>query len=218
MSRGDKENRIGLMGGTFDPIHHGHLVTAESVYEKIELDEVVFVPSGDPPHKPTENVTCSEHRLKMVEIATQSNPHFSVSSVEVQREGPSYTIDTVRYYSQKYPHNKIYFITGVDAVVNIPQWKNTDGLFEHCEIIAATRPGYPTKNFFHFRDQLPRHQRKSLRILAVPALSISSADLRQRLWEGKSIKYLVPENVEEYIYEHELYSFSSEMTSFSRFE
>ncbi len=206
---GGADKKIGLMGGTFDPIHHGHLVTAESVYENLALDRIVFVPAGDPPHKQDSSVTAAQHRLRMVEIATASNSHFFISDIEVQREGPSYTIDTVEYYRCCYTDDTdIYFITGVDAVVQIPQWKNSDGLFELCEIVAATRPGYPTKNFFRFRDQLPAHQRQSLRMLAVPALSISSADLRQRVSEDRSIKYLVPEGVEQYIEEHGLYKSS----------
>lgn len=198
--------RVGFMGGTFDPIHHGHLVTAESVYESFDLDVVIFIPSGSPPHKSGSEVTAPHHRLNMTRQAVESNPHFSVSSVEIEREGPSYTIETMHHFRSCYGSDAdLYFITGVDAVVEMRQWKNSEGLFELCKFIAATRPGYPTDGFFRFRDRLPPEHRKNIKMLAVPALAISSSDLRSRVCRGRSIKYLVPESVEHYIYENGLY-------------
>jgi len=205
------DSRIGFMGGTFDPIHHGHLVAAESVYENFTLDRIVFVPAGSPAHKPDSRVTSARHRLNMTRLAAESNPHFEVSSVEVDREGPSYTIDTMKHFRRLYgPEADLYFITGVDAVVQIPEWKNAGGLFEICKFIAATRPGYPTENFFRFRDQLPPKQRRAMKVVAVPALAISSSDLRRRVCRGSSIKYLVPEPAEDYIYAHGLYDCSEQ--------
>lgn len=204
---GQSPRRIGFMGGTFDPIHHGHLVAAESVYDGFNLEQVVFIPAGMPAHKSQSFVTPSHHRLNMTTLAVKSNPHFSVSTVEVKREGPSYTIDTMRCFRACYgPEAELFFITGVDAVMQIPEWKNAEGLFEICRFIAATRPGYPTENFFRFRDRLSVRQRRGIRMLAIPALSISSSDLRERVRRGRSIKYLVPEVVEQYILEHGLYS------------
>lgn len=198
--------RVGFMGGTFDPIHHGHLVTAESVYESFDLEVVIFIPAGSPPHKPGSEVTEAHHRLNMTRLATESNPHFSVSSVEIEREGPSYTIETMRYFRGRYgPEADLYFITGVDAVMEMRQWRNSEGLFELCTFIAATRPGYPTDSFFRFRDQLSSEHRKAVKMLAVPALAISSSDLQRRVCSGRSIKYLVPEPVERYIYDNGLY-------------
>ncbi|MFO8060651.1 MAG: nicotinate-nucleotide adenylyltransferase [Bacillota bacterium] len=215
-SHGDanQPRRIGFMGGTFDPIHHGHLVTAESVYDSFNLERVIFIPAGTPPHKPGTRVTSAHHRLNMTRLAVRSNPHFAVSEVEVRRDGPSYTIDTMRHFRTCYgPEAELYFITGVDAVIQIPEWKNAAGLFGICKFIAATRPGYPTENFFRFRDRLPARRRRGLKMLAVPALSISSSDLRQRVRQGRSIKYLVPEVVEQYILDNGLYRRKGEPVS-----
>jgi len=205
--------RIGFMGGTFDPIHHGHLVAAESVYETFDLDLIVFVPAGTPVHKKRSRVSGAKHRLNLTKLATESNSHFIVSNVEVERDEPSYTIDTMKYFRDYYGiDSELYFITGVDAVVQIPEWKNSEGLFNICKFIAATRPGYPTENFFRFRDQLPSRKRRRIKMVAVPALAISSSDLRHRVRLGRSIKYLVPELVEEYIYENSLYHRDEETT------
>ncbi len=196
----DTSKAIGVMGGTFDPIHFGHLVTAESAYESFSLCEVVFVPAGDPPHKEPKAVTDAEHRLEMTRLATEDNPHFCVSSVEVAREGHSYTVDTMRHFREKYgAEAELYFITGVDAILQIPSWNNAEGVFEVCRFIAATRPGYSLSELMQFTEQLQPEYRDRIHVLEVPALAISSTDLRRRVREGQSIKYLVPEPVQRYI-------------------
>ncbi|MFP4201133.1 MAG: nicotinate-nucleotide adenylyltransferase [Clostridia bacterium] len=197
---------VGVMGGTFDPIHYGHLVAAESAYESFHLSEVIFVPAGDPPHKSDNDVTPAEHRLKMASLATDDNPHFCVSPIEVERAGLSYTIDTMRSFREKYgPSVDLYFITGIDAILQIPEWNNTEGLFEICRFIAATRPGYSLRELNRFRQRLDPRYRERIIALEVPALAISSTDLRRRVAEGKSIRYLVPDLVAEYIHEQGLY-------------
>ncbi|MFO7941068.1 MAG: nicotinate-nucleotide adenylyltransferase [Bacillota bacterium] len=197
---------IGVMGGTFDPIHYGHLVAAESAYESFSLSEVIFVPAGDPPHKTGDDVTPARHRLEMARLATEDNPHFRVSPIEVERAGLSYTIDTMRDFRDRYGSDvDLYFITGIDAILQIPEWNNTEGLFEICRFIAATRPGYSISELNRFKQQLHPEYRERIIALEVPALAISSTDLRRRVAEGRSIRYLVPDPVAEYIREQRLY-------------
>ncbi|MEG1501352.1 MAG: nicotinate-nucleotide adenylyltransferase, partial [Clostridiales bacterium] len=136
------QRRIGLMGGTFDPIHYGHLVTAEAARYKYLLDEVIFVPSGNPPHKKERRISSADDRLMMSTLATVTNSFFSVSDLEIIRGGYSYTYDTVREFKQLYPHSEIYFITGADAISEIITWKKVELLFDQCYFIAATRPGF----------------------------------------------------------------------------
>ncbi|MGI6679377.1 MAG: nicotinate-nucleotide adenylyltransferase [Dehalobacterium sp.] len=193
---------IGIMGGTFDPIHYGHLVTAEAARCGFKLDQVIFVPSRRPPHKKERQITSAEHRYKMTELAVQSNPYFQISRVELDRPGYSYAVDTVSHFLEEYgPEVDLYFITGADAILEILTWKNVDKIMEHCQFIAATRPGY------HFDDlhQLPEKFFQNIIFMEVPALAISSTDIRRRVAERRPIKYLLPEPVEEYIYRHDLY-------------
>lgn len=192
------------MGGTFDPIHYGHLVAAEVARYHFGLGEVVFVPTGHPPHKEGASVTDAEHRYLMTVLATATNPHFSVSRSEVDRPGPSYTVDTVADMRRSYgPDCGMFFITGADAVREIGTWHRPDELFAMCEVIAATRPGYPLGDL-----DLPGIRKEALahiHFLEVPALAISSSDIRQRVARGSPIKYLVPESVEAYIRKKALY-------------
>lgn len=198
----EKKIRIGLMGGTFDPIHYGHLVTAEAAREKFVLDEVVFVPSGNPPHKKETPISAAEHRLMMVTMATISNPDFHVSTMELKRPGFSYTFDTVNEFLRQYNNKcEIYFITGADAVLEITSWKDVEALMEKCYFIAATRPGFNLDELY----KLPPDFLAKIRFMQVPALAISSTDIRRRVAYGESIKYLLPESVENYIYKQKLY-------------
>jgi nicotinate-nucleotide adenylyltransferase len=196
-----KPQRIGIMGGTFDPIHHGHLVAAEIARSKFALDTVVFVPSGHPPHKQS-LPGHAEQRLMMTLLATVTNPYFQVSRSEVDRIGPSYTYDTLLEFSELFgPKSKFYFITGADAVLEMLSWRNAEKLISLCSFIAATRPGYRLTDV----RQLPDNFREKIETMRVPALSISSTDIRRRIREGKPIKYLLPEAVETYIYKQGLY-------------
>lgn len=194
--------KIGIMGGTFDPIHYGHLVTAEAVRQEFGLDKVVFVPSGSPPHKKKITITPAEHRCAMVELSIATNPFFSLSRVEVDRQGYSYAADTVDSFIAEYGDEaEIYFITGADAIKAIMSWYKIDTLMKKCKFIAATRPGYDFDHDYH----LPPKYRERIRPLGVPALAISSSKIRDMIGKEKSVKYLVPEPVEAYIKDHKLY-------------
>jgi nicotinate-nucleotide adenylyltransferase len=194
--------RLGVMGGTFDPIHHGHLVTAEEARSQFSLDEVLFVPTGRPWMKAHDNVSPAEHRYLMTVIATASNPRFNVSRIEVDREGPTYAVDTLRQLQDEQgAGTELFFITGADAMLEILHWKEPEDLFELAHFIAATRPGYDLARFE--AEEPSRHQNVS--VMNIPALAISSTDIRERVREGRPIRYLVPEGVENYIEKAGLY-------------
>ena len=190
------------MGGTFDPIHHGHLVTAEEALVQFGLDGVVFVPTGRPWMKEHRDVSPAEDRYLMTVIATASNPHFSVSRLEVDREGPTYTVDTLRALEAEYGgETELFFITGADAVLEIFHWKDPEEILSLAHVIAATRPGY---DLARFEAEAPTsHPRIS--VMNIPALAISSTDIRDRVRAGRPIRYLVPEGVKTYIDKAGLY-------------
>jgi len=195
------------MGGTFDPVHFGHLVAAEAARHAFNLERVIFVPSGLPPHKAGEHVSDSEHRYLMTVLATIDNPRFAVSRLEIDRPGYSYTVDTVRQLLRlSGPDTDLFFITGADAVLEILTWKEPDNLLRLCRFVAATRPGYPPEQLIRLGLQLKRQHEAAIEPLEVPALAISSSDIRQRVREGRPIRYLVPRSVEHYIIRHGLYS------------
>ncbi|HLT67982.1 MAG TPA: nicotinate-nucleotide adenylyltransferase [Microbacterium sp.] len=187
--------RIGVMGGTFDPIHHGHLVAASEVATSFDLDEVIFVPTGQPWHK--SEVSAADHRYEMTVIATASNPRFTVSRVDIDREGPTYTVDTLRDLKQQRPDAELFFITGADAVAQILGWRDHDDLWDLANFVAVSRPGHVLD-----RHDLPNEQ---IRQLEIPALAISSTDCRERVERGKPVWYLVPDGVVQYIAKHHLY-------------
>lgn len=199
--------RLAIMGGTFDPIHYGHLVAAEGARYEFNLDRVIFIPAARPPHKTGQEVTDPAHRQAMVEMAVASNQWFECSALEIEREGPSYTVNTIQTVCKMHPATSIFFITGADAVLEILTWKDVDKLLNVCKFIAATRPGYDLGNLKHILSSLPEKYLKNICTMEVPALAISSTDIRSRLAAGKPIKYLLPETVEEYIFDHELYHY-----------
>jgi nicotinate-nucleotide adenylyltransferase len=194
--------RLGVMGGTFDPIHYGHLVTAEEALHQFRLDGVVFVPTGRPWMKAHEVVSNVEDRYLMTVIATASNPLFRVSRMEVDREGPTYTVDTLRGLKEEMGEDvDLFFVTGADAVVEIFQWKRPQELFDLAHFIAATRPGYDIAGFeAHAPTSNP-----DITVMNIPALAISSTDVRRRVHAGSPIRYLVPEGVKSYIEKAGLY-------------
>ncbi len=199
--------RIGVMGGTFDPIHLGHLVTAEAVRHRFGLQQVVFVPTGRPPHKEGSAVSSAEHRYVMTFLAVVSNPQFSVSRVEIDRPGYSYTYDTMLSLGEVYgPDCELYFITGADVMRDIHTWHRADELMTLCHFVAASRPGYGLNDYMAQIDIERIRQRGHIHLLEVPAMAISSTDLRRRVRGAEPIRYLVPEAVENYIYEHGLYA------------
>lgn len=199
----DTLRRLGIMGGTFDPVHYGHLVAAEAARAAFALEKVLFVPNRLPPHKKDYPVTDPWHRYLMTVLATITNPHFEVSRVELDREGYSYTIDTLRALRAHFgPGIELYFISGADAILDILSWKDVDELLGLCYFIAVTRPGYKLNVELGHLQQ--KYSRKVFTV-EVPALAISSTDIRRRVKEGKPIKYLLPEAVENYIYKNCLY-------------
>ena len=189
--------RLGVMGGTFDPVHHGHLVAASEVQSLFSLDEVAFVPSGQPWQKAGKLVSPAEHRYLMTVIATASNPHFWVSRVDIDRPGPTYTIDTLRDLSVQHPDAELFFITGADPLEQILSWKDVDELFGLAHFVGVTRPGYVLSD-----DHLPRD---AVSLVEVPAMAISSSACRERVHAGRPVWYLVPDGVVQYIGKHRLY-------------
>jgi nicotinate-nucleotide adenylyltransferase len=190
------------MGGTFDPIHYGHLVTAEAALWKFALDEVVFVPTGHPWMKEHKEVSAAEDRYLMTVIATASNPRFSVSRIEVERDGPTYAVDTLQELRRQAEEElDLYFITGADAILEIFQWKDPDEVLSMAHFIAATRPGYEITRL----EEAAPTSHPHISVMDIPALSISSTDVRRRVRDGEPIRYLVPEGVHAYIHKMGLY-------------
>lgn len=197
---------VGLMGGTFNPIHYGHLVAAEAARDTFNLDQVIFIPSGQPPHKSEVFVAHPEHRYLMTFLAIVPNEHFELSRVEIDRTGPSYTSDTLAYFANQDPEVAWYFITGADAILDIVTWHRPESIFTHAELIAASRPGYSLSKIQALEQQLGSEPLSRIHPLEVPALAISSSQIRERLARGLSIKYLVPEAVEHYIAKNRVYA------------
>jgi len=202
--------KLGIMGGTFNPIHNGHLVTAAEALHQFELDRVIFIPSGDPPHKNFHEEKIAEHRYLMTVIATSSNKNFFVSRIEIDRKGKSYTVDTLKKLKKIYgKDSELFFITGADAILEILTWKRTEEIIELCYFIAATRPGYDLSRLEDLKknlnDKINNNINDKIFIMEVPALAISSTDIRKRVAEQRPIDYLVPEGVSNYILKHGLY-------------
>ena len=192
------EQRLGVMGGTFDPIHHGHLVAASEVAQVFTLDEVVFVPTGQPWQKEHRKVSPSEDRYLMTVIATASNPRFSVSRIDIDRGGPTYTIDTLRdLRAERGDEAELFFITGADALAQIMSWQDVNELFTLAHFVGCTRPGHRLTG-----DGLPDGR---VSLVEIPALAISSTDCRQRVATGQPIWYLVPDGIVQYIAKRRLY-------------
>ena len=196
----DAGRRVGVMGGTFDPIHHGHLVAASEVRARFDLDEVVFVPTSEPWQKAERQVAPAEHRYLMTVIATAANPHFNVSRVDIQRGGPTYTIDTLRDLHASIADAELYFITGADALAQILSWRDHAELFELAHFVGVTRPGHPMTP--ELVEGLPEDR---VTLMEIPALAISSTDCRNRVKAGEPVWYLVPDGVVQYISKHGLY-------------
>ena len=204
-----REYRLGIMGGTFDPIHYGHLVTAEQAREALNLDVVLFMPAGEPAFKLDKHVTDAESRYAMTVLATAANPSFLASRFEIDRDGVTYTADTLRALRAHYPDNvKLYFITGADAILDIVTWHDADQIANLATLIAATRPGYEI-------DQARKRIECSgyefdVRYIQIPALAISSTNVRERVSEGKSVRYLTSESVIGFIRKNGLYRTETE--------
>jgi nicotinate-nucleotide adenylyltransferase len=195
-----RRRRVGVMGGTFDPIHHGHLVAASEVQAWFDLDEVVFVPTGRPWQKATRDVAPAEDRYLMTVIATASNPRFSVSRVDIDRDGPTYTIDTLKDLRKSRPQAELYFITGADALAQILTWHDAAGMFKLAHFVGCSRPGSTIDE-----STLAGLPAEGVTIIEVPALAISSTECRARAHKGEPVWYLVPDGVVQYIAKRGLY-------------
>ena len=210
--------RVGLLGGTFDPIHNGHLRSAEEIWEDFNLDRVIFIPAYLPPHKDEKPVSEFNHRLEMCRLAIESIPHLSVSDLEMHRKGKSYSIDTLKDFQKSNPGDEIHFILGMDAFLDVPSWDRFRELFKLAHFLVVTRPGYPRGPVEEILNEVSpqwRYDPRSARYLhpygysvyfwETTLLDISSTRIRHYIREGKSISYLMPRRVENYIYEHGLY-------------
>ncbi len=198
--------RLGILGGTFDPIHRGHIMLARVAKDRLALDEVLFVPAGQPWMKAGEEITPAAHRAEMVRLAIAGEPGFSMSDIELKRVGPTYTIDTVDALRGKFgPGTELFFIMGWDSFAQLPRWREASRLIQLCWLVAAPRPGYPRPDFNALERELPGIS-KRVSILDEPHVDISATEIRQRITHGEPIEDLVPEPVAEYIYRHSLYA------------
>ena len=196
--------RIGLMGGTFDPIHYGHLLAAEEARLALDLERVIFLPTGTPPHKHYENMASTEDRYAMTLLATADNPFFEVSRMETERDGNSYTRDSLQELHTLYPLAEFFLIAGVDSILDMPNWREPLEICKLCTPVAVPRPGYETGKLL----ELPSQIREKLYKLDTVMLDISATDIRDRVARGRGIRYLVPPQVEVYIAKKRIYSAS----------
>ncbi|EPR09265.1 nicotinic acid mononucleotide adenylyltransferase [Ruminiclostridium papyrosolvens C7] len=202
----DKGMKIGICGGTFDPVHVGHLAVAELVREEFGLDRVLFIPSGKPPHKDLTSVTDPIHRLNMVQCAVSTNPNFEAVSIEVERRGYTYTVDTLKQLHELYPKGtEFYYIIGADVVMDLLKWKSTEEVFTLTRFIALMRPGFQDEEFKTRLTYLKSEYDVNITGFEAPLIEISSTFIRDRIKNGKSVKYFITEPVEGYIKENNLY-------------
>lgn len=203
----DSIRKIGISGGTFDPLHFGHLIIAEEIRESFGLDKVIFIPTGLPPHKDISKVTSAMHRFNMVDIGVKSNPFFEVSSIEIDRPGYTYAIDTLKQLKTRYgDKTNLYFITGADVISGLLTWKDYEEIFKLCEFIAVMRPGFKRTRIFEDVEKMRIKYGAAIQLSEAPLIGISSTIIRNKVKEKKSIKYLVPEPIEDYIYKNGLYN------------
>ena len=198
--------RYAIMGGSFDPIHFGHLAAAETVRQKLNCQKVIFIPLGIPPHKKNRILSDSIHRYRMTVLATNSNPYFEVSSIELNRDGYTYTLNTIKELNEYYGKEvELLFITGADALFEIETWYKVEELLKLCSFVSVTRSGYNKSMLEQKLQYLQSKYNSKLHIIDVPGLNISSTEIRERIKTNISIKYLVPDEVEQYIFQHGLF-------------
>ncbi len=195
--------RIGILGGTFDPPHIGHLILAQEAWSELKLDRVLFVPARQPPHKNSRAYSSLEHRLAMVTLAIRDNPHFALSRADADREGPNYSVDLVRILRGQIPHAEFFFIMGLDSLIDLPNWYEPDKLIELCQLAVMVRPYYEF-DWNALEERIPG-LRARVTILPKPELEIASSDLQKRARENRPLKYFVTDPVEEYIEANRLY-------------
>lgn len=194
--------RLAILGGTFDPVHYGHLRLAEEAREAANLERVLFVPASVSPFRTTEPLSTAESRVQMVRLAVQHNPHFEVSEIEVRRGGVSYTIDTVRAIRQQHPEAELFLILGADALQGFMDWREPHSIAQECRLLVGVRPHYDLQNAL---EQLPEPIRQRVQLVSTTLMGISASDIRQRIRTGRTIRYLTPQDVIEYIQRYRLY-------------
>ena len=212
--------KIGLFGGTFNPIHFGHLRSAEEIYESLQFDRIFFIPSAYPPHKKDDRIPSAPLRGEMVQLAIAGNPHFSLSKVELDRQGKSYSVETIGHFRRQFGRQTdLYFIIGLDAFLEVHTWKQYTELFELCHFVVMTRPGFEKKfspehlpvelaKYFCYDKQKAGYIHRSgcgVFPKEITALDISSTKIREKFQKGRSVKYLLPPSVEEFIFRNKLY-------------
>ena len=196
--------RLGILGGTFDPIHIGHLILAEEAWHQLGLDQVLLAPAADPPHKRGQGKSPADHRVRMVELAIADNPHLALSRIDVDRPGPHYTLDMVRLLQEQYgPGASLYFLMGLDSLADLPTWHRPLDLMQHCHLVAFSRPD-AAFDWEALEMALPGVRSRVI-LLPMPLLQISSSDLRDRARQGRPLRYQVLPQVERYIHEQQLY-------------
>ncbi len=197
--------KIGIMGGTFNPIHNGHLFLAENAYEQIGLKEILFMPSKNPPHKAKPDTVTDQQRVDMISLAIRENPHFSLSTVELERDGLTYTADTLTILTKDHPEVRYYFIVGADSLLMMHQWYQPQTIFNLCTVVAAARDQVDITRLKSCADELKERYHADILLTPMPLVQISSADIRSRIAQNKTIRYYLPEQVMEYIEKHQLY-------------
>ncbi|NLP35386.1 MAG: nicotinate-nucleotide adenylyltransferase [Clostridiales bacterium] len=199
--------KIGIMGGTFNPIHYGHLFLAENAFEQMNLDEILFMPSNNPPHKINKDIVANEHRKAMVQLAICDNPHFKLSTLELEREGITYTADTLSILTKEQPDTEFYFLVGADSFLNLQNWKDPKIILSLCTLLVFERDkvgnDIMNKHLEYLKSTFPGAK---ISLLHMPTIQISSAMIRDRIANRKSIRYYVPDEVMTYIEKHQLYS------------
>lgn len=194
--------RIGLLGGTFDPVHFGHLRLAEEAREAVSLRQVIFIPAARSPFKPDRPLTDAHHRYQMLLRATYGNLAFAVSDIEIQRGGVSYTVDTVRHFAERMPDAQLFLIMGLDSLAEFPRWREPLQIIQYCQLLVGVRPGYEAEPIL---AALPEAIREAVRLIPSVTLDISASQLRTFAREGRTLRYLTPDSVIEYIQSHQLY-------------
>lgn len=196
---------IAIMGGTFNPIHIGHLIAAQWVYDTGDFDKVLFMPSGQPPHKTNMPIIEKETRLKLCSLAIENTPYFDISDYEINKEGYTYTVDTIKYLKEEHTNTNYWLIIGADSVMNLLRWHNPEELLKICNFIVVNRANYIVEDMEYQIEMLRNNYRANIIAISIPNIEISSSNIRKRIFNNKPIKYLVPEKVEEYIITNNLF-------------
>ncbi len=197
--------KIGIMGGTFNPIHNGHLFLAENAYEQIGLDQILFMPSKNPPHKAKPNMVTDQQRVDMIRLAIQDNPHFALSTLELERDGYTYTADTLTLLTDRNQNVRYYFIVGADSLFYMHQWYQPQVIFDRCTVVAAGRDHVDHTMLFKQAEFLKEQFHADIQLVEMPTIQIASADIRNRVAGHKTIRYYLPDQVVQYIKQHQLY-------------